>query len=124
MSKHIYKMNWGEFECVCKNLARQISDDKDNFSVLYPISKNSIIAAQKLSEELRLPIVTTLSEIKKDDKILLVDLAIDSGKTLKKHKAKKAVLFATINTTLDVTYYAGIKDQRWIKFPWEIEKEI
>jgi GTP cyclohydrolase I len=100
-------------------LASNICSKKEKYSSLYPIMKNGLPVAERLSTILNLPIVY---EIEKQS--LIIDDLIDSGKTLSNFiNNDKAVLFVKNNNEDKINYYVE-RYNGWIIFPWEKENDI
>jgi GTP cyclohydrolase I len=123
-----HKISWHLFYDYCGYLLSEIKQSGKKYQVIYPIPKNGLFVAQRLSEFSGIPIECDFAEIEtygKED-VLIVDDLVDSGRTLEKYVGyDKAVLFVKNNHIDKVTYYlARPKKGIWIQFPWEKENDI
>lgn len=125
MNTEIFKhfITWDGFERACHFIANKIESNTDypgmKYTNIFPIMKNGLPIAERLSRILNLPICYILGE-----NSLIVDDLIDSGKTLSQYPNNdKAVLYVKNNKEKEVTYYAD-KIDKWIVLPWEKEEDI
>lgn len=127
------KMTISMFQEACRNLARQISEDK-NVLFLFPIPQGGVPVAMRLQKELHL-LGQTLVEIvdedwytanclSKQNYLVVVDDIVDSGRTMEKYSAKGLFTTAAIhlqaNSAFTPSYYVEkIASDIWIEYWWE-----
>lgn len=116
-----YKVTWNEFERLCDILGEEIKNNK-NYDYIYPIPKNGMFVAERLSRILEIPVIHEGKYFYEKD-ILIVDDLIDSGTTLFSFLDDKAVLFVKNNNEDKVNYFVE-KTDKWVVFPWEKEDDI
>jgi GTP cyclohydrolase I len=96
-----------------------IKINREKYKNVFPVMKNGLVIAERLSHLLNTPISYVLTKGS-----LVVDDLIDSGKTLDQYPNNdKAVLFVKNNNESKVDYYVEKKND-WIVFPWEKEDDI
>lgn len=113
-----YRISWDEFFLFCNRLAEKIYVDREKYTSLYPVMKNGLPIAERLSLQLNIPIVY---EIQKN--CLIIDDLIDSGRTLGEFEQDKAVLFVRHGKEKEINYFVEHLD-KWVVFPWEKENDI
>lgn len=110
-------ISWSMFYGLCEQLSKKINREK--YSNLYPVMKNGLPVAERLSGYIDLPISY---QLKKNS--LVVDDLIDSGKTLDQFPDNdKAVLFVKNDNENKINYFVKVLNE-WITFPWEKEEDI
>jgi GTP cyclohydrolase I len=121
-----YKITWEMFHNFCELLAIDIKKSRLKFDGIFGIPKNGIYIAIQLSKHLKLPIVYDLNEAIYNEKILIVDDLIDSGRTLSGFPRNfcKAVLFVKNHNDNLIDFFVSHKSSDWIEFPWEKSNEI
>jgi GTP cyclohydrolase I len=119
-----YKIDWNMFRILCYHLANKIQTKNIVYNYIYPIPKNGMYLAERLSHILEVDILYDEKELLTKKNVLIIDDLIDSGRTLSKYKKyDKAVLFVKNDNEDKVTYYIE-KTNKWIMFPWEKESDV
>lgn len=97
-------------------LAQKIRNVKDRwYTGLYPIPRGGYLPAIQLSKILNIPIVTEV----KDEKTLIVDDIVDSGKTLSEYPNNDSAVVYAKDHSKDKTTYFGAIQNGWILIPDE-----
>ena len=92
---------------------------KRKYSGIYGIPRGGLVPAVMLSHKLKVPLLSTLSEVKN---VLIVDDISDTGKTLLEFKKRGydiATLFYKEGSLVKPNFWKYKKDTDWIVFPWE-----
>jgi len=128
------KYTWQEFDIDIEKLIIKLKERK--ISYIYPIMRGGMVIAVKLSNKLKIPIITNLEEGKQklkhdwnNDKnewkeILVVDDISDSGKTFL--NITEIQFFTTLTLFLKEgtqfipnIYINKCEQNEWIEFCWE-----
>lgn len=103
----------------------QNSELFERLKYIYAIPRGGYPIGVHLSHNLHLPLVDSVSGTKKEE-LLVVDDIADTGITLEKF-APMALATATLyykkRSTLKPTYFI-LETDKWIVFPWEHAEEI
>lgn len=141
--QEIYKIRWDEVEnkvtilSILIAIAQAHAKPDNRYTGIYGVPRGGLIPAVMLCHLLKLPLVTHAFE----DRTLIVDDIVDSGKTLAApafRNLDKAVLIdkrvmwpdgdampTLFNGDLPPKFYAGAtvkgnpQYQKWVQFPWE-----
>lgn len=120
--KQIKHISWKDINRLSVELAQKIAPFKEDFIGIYGVPRGGLIPAVILSNLTGLPMITSVEAI--DNKVLVVDDIIDSGRTAEKMIEKGATTFASLYTStrasIKPSFYAKIhNDEEWLIFPWE-----
>jgi len=101
------------------------SDVIQDLKAIYAIPRGGYPIGVHLSHNLELPLVTNLAGHKREE-LLIVDDIADTGVTLEKVAGMcraTATIYYKERSTIKPTFYVVVTD-KWIVFPWEIMDEI
>ena len=99
---------------------------KNKYSYIYPIPTGAYPVAVRLSERLKLPLISSFIDIIDTDQVLIVDDVIDSGETLMSlfktypmiEKCDVAALFQKESARVKTIYFSKTLIN-WVVFPWD-----
>ena len=120
------ELSWNDVEQYIEKL--QIKYEDQNISGVYGVPRGGLVLAVIISHRLQIPLLTAPT---KD--CLIVDDICDSGESLlhyvKNSSAVNKPLYhiSTMiykeNNLVIPEYYWGLKEDKWIVFPWENKNE-
>ena len=96
------------------------SDIIQDLKAIYAIPRGGYPIGVHLSHHLRLPLVNNIAGLRKEE-LLIVDDIADTGITLEKLAGMckaTATIYYKERSTVKPTFYV-IKTDKWIVFPWE-----
>ena len=120
--------NWDEIEECVKVLVEKILDTKQQFNVLYTLSRGGLVPARLVADRLNIKQILVDEETIPENS-LFVDDIYDTGETFRKIMSKiencDTVIFATLFARRNKQYpkelvYAKLtKDSEYVVFPWD-----
>ena len=116
-------IDWQKFEYLVEELAIKVNLELKSIKYIHGLSRGGLIPAVMLSHKLQIPYLDDPSLEKRED-ILIVDDIADSGKTLKEwSNFQTAVLHYKPHSSLvaPTLYAEKHTTDDWIIYPWERE---
>lgn len=120
--------SWDEIEECVKVLVEKILDTKQQFNVLYTLSRGGLVPARLVADRLNIKQILVDEETIPENS-LFVDDIYDTGETFRKIMSKvencDTVIFATLFARRNKQYpkelvYAKLtKNSEYIVFPWD-----
>lgn len=116
-------INWRDIDRLVDKLYLKIT--KRDIKNIYGLPRGGLIPAVMLSHRIGVPMIFETSQI--TEQTLIVDDLTDSGATMNMLSArlpimpKTAVLYHNKESKYKPTYYADLKPDAWIVFPYETE---
>jgi len=125
----IRKIDWNEYEDLVRQLSLEIIASLVSYDYLYGIPRGGLVPATMLSHLLNIPVITHIEyDVLTDNRILIVDDIIDSGKTIQRFSDVFDTAAVTVKKNIPEkrrpTYWCWdglVEVDKWIMFPYETE---
>ena len=120
-------LSYYQYSVYVKELVYMIQESNifKNIKTIYAIPRGGYPIGVHLSHHLNIPLVSNIEGIKREE-LLIVDDIADTGVTLEKLTGMciaTATLFYKKRSTVKPTFYV-VNTDKWIVFPWERVDEI
>jgi len=118
-------VSWNEYQELVETLSDQlrVAQPVHQWDVVNGIPRGGVIIAVSMSHILDIPYAEQSNCV--DNRVLLLDDIVDSGRTMKPYVGHfhTGSLFVRRGSRVVPTYYSEIiEDDTWIVFPWEVEE--